>query len=178
VSETQKTSESPHSDVGASANRMICATRISQNRVQIIATDGLDLFDSLSRLANLAGEVNDLHEVIHSEFDEGGETIHAFGVVQDVTDRVVVNDGSMFEPAMASEIGSRIAPLEGVLDNLNETIGPVSETNRKRLLLQCGYRRADELRRRDYQELSAADHRETLRFRSDPDSRARSESWP
>ena len=38
--------------------------------------------------------------------------------------RVVVEGGSMFEPAMvkamASEIGSRIAPLEGVLDDLNE----------------------------------------------------------
>ncbi len=38
--------------------------------------------------------------------------------------RVVVEGGSMFEPAMVSamvsEIGSRIAPLEGVLDELNE----------------------------------------------------------
>ena len=38
--------------------------------------------------------------------------------------RVVVEGGSMFEPAMVSamvsEIGARISPLEGVLDELNE----------------------------------------------------------
>ena len=38
--------------------------------------------------------------------------------------RVVVEGGSMFEPAMVSamvsEIGARISPLEGVLDDLNE----------------------------------------------------------
>ena len=40
------------------------------------------------------GEPMDLHEVLHIEFDESGETIRAFGIVQDVTDRVAAERAS------------------------------------------------------------------------------------